>query len=451
MSDSNVRVHLSDRKERYRKILKLGLPIVGGMISQNILNLVDTGMVGSLGDAALAAVGTGSFLNFMSVAFITGFSSGVQAMVARRKGEGRDDEMAVPLNGALLTVLVLSIPWSILLYASASWIYPLVNDAPDVVASGVPYLEARLLAILAVGINFSFRGYWNGINRPSLYLQTLLVMHATNIGLNWLLIFGNWGFPKLGAEGAGIASAISTYVGTGVYFYLGLRHARGAGFLRGLPDRDTVQTMWRISLPTSIQQFLFSAGFTVLFWILGQVGTAATAAGSVLINVMLVAILPCIAFGMASTSLVGQALGRKDPEDAYRWGWDVVTVTVLVLIVVSIPMVLFPDPILDLFIRDPETIRLARWPLRIIAAAMIFDAVGMVLLNAHLGAGASRTSMAVTVGCQWLIMLPGAYLFGPVLGHGLLAIWIMQAVYRIIQAGIFAVLWRSRRWAQIEV
>ncbi len=98
--------------ERRRRILHLALPIIGGMVSQNVLNLVDAGMVGSFGDDALAAVGVGGFLNFLLTAFILGLSAGVQAMASRRVGEGRESESAVPLNGGLVIALTVAIPLS---------------------------------------------------------------------------------------------------------------------------------------------------------------------------------------------------------------------------------------------------------------------------------------------------------------------------------------------------
>ncbi|MEQ9502382.1 MAG: MATE family efflux transporter [Deltaproteobacteria bacterium] len=437
--------------ERYRAVLGLGLPIVGGMISQNVLNLVDTAMVGSLGDDALAGVGTGSFLNFMAIAFVMGFASGVQAMVSRRVGEGREAESAIPLNGALLLIVIFTIPWAALLYQLVPTFFPLVNDSSAVVDVGVPYLQARLCGIVAVAMNFSFRGFWNGIKRPMLYLYTLVVMHAVNIGLNYVLIFGKFGAPELGATGAGVASAVSVWVGFATYMLLGLRHAKDRGFLSGLPDKKTIRTMLRLSVPTGVQQLLFSGGYTMLFWILGQVGTAATAAANVIINVMLVAILPGIAFGIAGATLVGQALGRKDPDDAMKWGWDVVTVAVAFVGCLGLPMALLPDLILGIFIHDPETLALGRVPLMIFGGTIILDAVGLVLMNALLGAGASRTTALVSTGCQWLLFLPAAYVVGPYLGYGLIGIWIAQAVYRAVQAGIFAALWKGGRWAAVEV
>ena len=436
---------------RTRRILGLATPVVGGMISQNVLNLVDTAMVGTLGDAALAGVGAASFLMFMAIAFIIGFSSGVQAMVARRKGEGKSAELAFPLNGALLLIAVIAVPWSLILFHSAPVVFPRVNDDPAVVGHAVPYLQARLTAVLATGCNFSFRGFWNGIDRPSLYMRTLIVMHAVNIGLNYVLIFGHFGAPALGAQGAGIASAVSTYVGLGYYVFLGFRHAAQHGFLRGRPPPGTIGTILRLSVPTGIQQVLFSGGYTVLYWILAQVGRAESAAANVLINVMLVAILPSIAFGIASATLVGQALGRQEPEDARRWGWDVVRVATVILILVSLPMLLVPEAILGVFIHEPETLALAKLPLRIFAGGLVFDAAGLVLQNALLGAGASRTTMVVSILCQWVLFLPAAYVIGPILGFGLVGIWTVQVAYRFIQAGIFASIWSWGRWNEIRV
>ncbi|MCA9648346.1 MAG: MATE family efflux transporter [Myxococcales bacterium] len=428
------------------------------MTSQNILNLVDTGMVGTLGDEALAAVGTGSFANFLAMAFITGLSAGVQTIAARRKGEGRDEETAVPLNGALLLSIAFGVPVSVLLFFVVPSIFPVLNPDPAVVAAGVPYLQARILAMTAVGMNFSFRGYWNGVNLSKLYLRTLLVMHAANILLNWVLIFGHLGMPAMGAAGAGVASAIATYVGTAYYVLLGLRHARHNGFLRGLPGRDTFRTIGRLALPNAVQQLFFALGFNVLFWIIAHSAvvdeahaTAEVAAANVIINVTLVAVLPGLGLGLAAASLVGQALGRLDPADAKAWGWDVVRIAAGVMTVLGLPMLLVPDAILGVFLHDAHTVELARGPLRLVGATIGIDAVGMVLMNALIGAGAARSSMVVSVATQWLLFLPVAYLLGPVLGAGLLAIWIAQVSYRGLTAVIFAHLWRQGRWATIKV
>jgi len=437
--------------ERRKRILHLALPIIGGMLSQNVLNLVDTGMVGALGNTALAGVGLGSFLNFLLTAFILGLSAGVQAIASRRVGEGRDDETAVPLNGGLLLAVLVGVPLSIGLIFGAPFYFPWLTDDAAVVAEGVPYLQARLVAMAAMGINYSFRGYWNAIDRSMLYMSTLIVMHAVNIALNWVLIFGNLGAPALGAEGAGIASAVSTYVGVLSYFALGWVHARPGGFLRGLPDRDTLRTMVRLTIPAGLQQFFFAAGMTLFMTIVGMVGTRELAASKVIIDLMLVGVLPGLGFGLASASLVGQALGRGDPDDAASWAWDVVRMASITVGVVALPAVIAPDLLLGIFIRDAATLDVARAPMRLVAALIATDTVGMVLMNSLVGAGDTRRAMVVATGLQWLLFLPAAYVVGPILGWGLFAIWCANAVYRQLQSVVFALLWKRGKWRDVQV
>jgi MATE family multidrug resistance protein len=225
-----------------------------------------------------------------------------------------------------------------------------------------------------------------------------------------------------------------------------------------MPNGAVLRAIGRLSLPNSFQQLFFAAGFNVLFWIIAHgkvadqaLATAEVAAANVVINVTLVAVLPGLGMGIAAATLVGQALGRGDPADAKAWGWDVVEIGAGVMAVLGLPMLLFPDVILGVFLHEPLTLEIARGPLRLVGATIAIDGVGMVLMNALIGAGASRTSMLVSIATQWLIFLPVAYVLGPVLGLGLMAIWIAQVGYRGLSALVFAHLWRRGTWASIKV
>ena len=169
--------------ERLRQILTLGLPIIGGMLSQSLINLVDAAMVGHLGETALAGVGIGSYANFMVIALVMGLGSGVQALVARRRGEGRLAEVASPLNAGLLLALLVGLPLGLLCWWAAPWIIDLLADDPAVAAIGQDYFQWRVLAVAAVGLNFAFRGFWNGSHRSGMYMRILLGMHLANAAL----------------------------------------------------------------------------------------------------------------------------------------------------------------------------------------------------------------------------------------------------------------------------
>lgn len=439
---------------RTQRILGLALPVIAAMMSQNVLNLVDTAMVSRLdnSNAALAAVGYGGFALFVTQAIILGLSTGVQASASRRKGQGRLEETAWFLNAALVIVIVIAPLLSLLLIQVIPSLYPYINADPEVIALGVPYLQIRALGIVFVAMNFSFRGYWNAVDMTRLYMMTLIFMHALNILLNYMLIFGHFGAPALGVNGAAIASVISLGFGSLTYFLFGTRYARVHGFLQRLPSRADIVRLIQISLPSGIQQMFFAAGFLTTFWIIGQIGTAEVAAANVLINLMLVALLPGMGLGLAAATLVGQALGRGDADDAARWGIDVVKIAVIGLVVLGLPMILMPEQVLSaIYTLPPATLELALWPLRLIGLSMIFEAVGTVLQYSLLGAGDTRRVMLVAIASQWLIYLPLAYLLGPVLGHGLTAIWVLQVFYRALQAGLMAKFWTDRGWTRIKI
>ncbi|MDA3933205.1 MAG: MATE family efflux transporter [Gammaproteobacteria bacterium] len=437
--------------DRRRQLLLIALPIIGGMFSQNVLNLVDIGMVARLGDTALAATGIGSFFNYLSVAIVLGLATGVQATASRRFGEERGDMAALPLNGGLLLAAVVGIPLSMVLIGLTGDILGFLNDDADVVAQSTPYLQVRLLALTAVGMNFAFRGYWSAAHMTRLYFYTIVSMHVVNIFLNWVLIFGNLGAPAMGVHGAGLATTISIYVGLILHFVFAWLYARPAGFLRGLPDRVALRSLINISLPSSVQQVFFSGGLVVLIWILGQIGTAEVAAANVLLTLGLVLLLPAMGVGIACSSLVGRALGRNDTADAQRWGWESATLILFANTAIGLVLLLLAKPLLSIFLQDPETLALALPALMISAVIVGIDTSGLVIMNALLGAGASHRVMKISIVLQWMLFLPLAYLVGPVLGMGLLGVWIVQAVYRLLQTLALALNWRDDFWKEIKV
>ncbi|MGM0915289.1 MAG: MATE family efflux transporter [Pseudomonadota bacterium] len=436
---------------RRRIILRLALPIIAGMLSQSLINLIDAAMVGSLGEVPLAGVGIGGYVMFMITALVFGLSSGVQAQTARRHGEQAWTRLAMPLNAGLVIAVGLSLPVTALCLWQAPALMALISQDPAVNAEAVAYFRWRVLSLVAVAMIFCFRGYWNGIQQTGLYLRIILAMHVINVMASLGLIFGYLGLPAMGAAGAGAGTTLSLFAGLAMWAGASLRHARPSGFLAGLPRRFTFLTTLRLAGPHSFQQLWFAAGYAVLFWILGQVGTASVAVGHVLVNLSLLLILPGVGLGMAAMSLVGQALGREEHGDAHRWGWEVVHLAWLCLAVIALPMALFPDAVLALFLHDPALVELARLPLRLTALMIVLDAAALVLAQALLGAGANRTVMTATLSLQWLLFLPLAWLVGVWFEQGLVGIWWIQLAYRCLNSLWFAAIWQRRRWQRLYV
>ncbi|MEL0083635.1 MAG: MATE family efflux transporter, partial [Gammaproteobacteria bacterium] len=420
--------------DRMQRILGLALPIIAAMTSQSLLNLVDIAMVGQLGDAPLAAVGISSFTLFTFQSLVLGLSSGVQAMAARRKGEGRLSETAIVLNGGLLLALLIAPLLSVVLITIAPLIMPLLSADPMVVAAAIPYFQVRAAAALFLCVNYCFRGYWNAVDLSRLYMWTLLLIHGTNIVLNYVFIFGHFGAPAMGATGAGLASSIAMVLGTACYFLLAFNHARPAGFLKKLPSRRDLLTLIRQSIPTGVSQTSVMAGNVALYWIIGRVGTAELAAASVLLNITTVAILPGFGLAIGCATLVGQALGKNDVNDAQRWVRESLLVGVLVLGLLGAPMWLAPAALLGVFLQNPETLAIALLPMQIIGVTVILEGVKRVYQHALLGAGDPRRPMQLQLTTQWLLFIPAAWLAGLEFGLGLLGICIVQENQRLLQA-----------------
>ncbi len=429
----------------------LALPMIGGMVSQNILNLVDIAMVGTLGHISIAAVGIASFINFFSFSIIAGISAGVQATAARRFGEKKFHETALPLNTGLLLSLLGGIPISLLLYFFSADILSLMVNDKAVANEATPYLQIRSVVIALVGINFAFRGYWNAIQQAKLYLFTLLAMHSMNILLNYLLIFGHWGFPALGTQGAAMGTSFSIFLGSLTYIFLGFKYANKSGFFSLMPSLESIKRLISLSSPNSIQQVTFAGGLTCLFWIVSQIGTNEMAVAGILMNISLVAVLPALGFGLAAAGLVGKSLGENNPIAANIWVWDVIKVASIIFTGMMLTAVIFAPQILSLFLHKQYLVQLGTQPLRLIAIATVIDGIGLILMQALLGAGATKRVMQISTFLQWGLFLPIAWLLVTTCNLGLVAVWFAFITYRIIQALIFILYWRLGQWSTIKI
>jgi len=430
---------------RYRTIVMLGLPIIGGMLSQSLLNLVDAALVGRLGPQALAGVGAGSYANFVAISLILGLSSAVQTMVARRRGQGRFSDLIQPVEGGVVLSFIVALPLSLLFIELSS---PLLNwltktDSQEIAQQ---YFDYRTSAMVAVALNLAFRGWWNGTERPGIYLKSLLATHLLNIAISYGLIFGAFGLPEMGAPGAGLGTAIALYSGVLINAIMLWLDSRKQNISLYSLQRRTLWTLLRLSLHPSLQQLLMALSILVLFYIIGLLGTAEQAIAHVLINLALFLILPAVGFGVAATSLVSRALGEQNEERACYWGWAVAKTALVAISFISIPMWLFPQSILQLFLNDPALIHQAVIPLQLTALAICVDAVAIVLAQALLGAGSNQLVLAISTVTQWGVFLPLAWLTGPILGYGLIGIWVAQVLYRGIASLVYMHIWQRQPW-----
>ena len=429
--------------DRHRAIAMLSLPIIGGMISQNIVNIVDTAMVGQVGTSALASVGLGSFLNFFCSALVMGLAVGVQTLCARQRGAGVT-LFALPLNAGLALSTIISLPLSVLLIWQTPSLMAWVTDSPKIATEGGLYLQARLLGMIALGANFAFRSYWSAVERTGIYMLVLIVMHLANITLNWLLIFGHLGFPKLGVEGAGLGTAISMWIGTILYIMFALKHALPFGFLRGLPNRRVWRELLTMSIPSGVERMFFALGMTIFMSLIGRIGEAELAASNIILNLFLVAILPAMGFGIASATFVAKSMGAQEFHEISRWRWAVSQWSLATLALIGAIFWCFSADIVGVFTGESTPALLAESTLLLMVLFLPCEALHMVTYQSLLGLADNRFVMMISLGMQWIVVLPLVYTLGLILGWGMIWVWGAHFGGRVLQLLLYSLRWQNR-------
>tara|TARA_B100000700_G_scaffold53679_1_gene57355 strand:+ start:19453 stop:20778 length:1326 start_codon:yes stop_codon:yes gene_type:complete len=433
---------------KFKRILSLSIPIIGGMMSQNILNLVDTLMIGQLGHVALAGTGVGAFLFFVSFAGFTGIASGVQTMVARYVGQSQQALISV----ALILGLILSVTGSIIV-VFGQWFFldgliGLFSTDQGVLLVAQDYYGYRLLGLPFLTFCLVIRGFWNGISEPRRYLVVIVVIHVLNVLFNYCFIFGKFGFPAMQAAGAGLASSLSLVIGSVIYgidckSYLLIR-----SFFNLSKDvlKDTLNWLLNLGIPTSIQQFFFALGVAVFYWVLGQLGTVEMAIGNVLVNIVLVGILPGIGLAMATMTLVSQSLGEKKVTETFYWPFYVSILALLGVGSLVLGVLCFPKLILQPFIVDETVLQRAILPLRLDAIGVLLEVLALIFMYALNGVDRTRFVMIASIICQWIFLLPITYWISIMLGYGLVGAWASWLFFQLLQVLVFSGAWLRLRF-----
>lgn len=428
---------------RFNKIMALAIPCTIAQASALLMVIVDMMMVGSLGSAEMAAIAIAGFGATLIFALVSGFAPAVQGMVARKMGESGQQLYAIPLNNSLVSILMFGLPLSVLCY----WLTPLffraVASDPQLILLGVPYLQTLFFAVVAIGMNNAFKGYWAGMSMAKTYMFINLFTNAVNILLNYILIYGHFGAPAMGLWGAAIATVISLYLGTLIFLVTTLLRHRQYGFLRQRIEPPLVKKIFMIGLPATLQEVFFSLGYLVFFWMIGQVGTTELAAANVLVRIVMILSVFSIALGMSAATLVGQELGKGDIKAAIQWGWDVSKIGVVWVSALGLPLLFFPEFFLLLFLVDAETIQKAIVPLQMVAVTTGIGSMIYIYSYSLFSMGKGKGVFLVSFITQWFLFLPLVWIVGPYLHYGLLEIWIAQMVYGVSATAMITYLWMS--------
>jgi MATE family multidrug resistance protein len=451
-----------------RRVLSLGAWVMLAMITQFFVNAADNFMVGRLDDAALAtasqaALGLGMPFFWAVGGFFCAVAFGTQAMTARRYAEGDLPRAGQVLWNSLLVATVAGIVGGLLGWAiTPTAIDFLAQASPEQAALGADYARMRMLGVPAMVLTFSYKAFFDGIGRTRVHLWAALVMNFLNIGLNYLLIYGapSLGVPAMALEGAGLASAISTYVGLAIMIGISLRpdYSRRYHFYRRVHTSWTqIRDIVRLMLPSGSATVILMAGFMMFMRFVGEIdaevgGNTFSAATKALMDTASLCFMPVIALGTATATAVSQSLGAGKPNLAARYGWESVRLGVYAMFVVASIFLAFPQEILRVWApNDPAVVAAGAEALRFVAAGLPALVVGLVLSQALYGAGANTFVMVVEGVLHFGVLVPLSWLLGPKLGYGLEGVWLAAALYTNLMGLAMALKFLGRGWRSIRL
>jgi putative MATE family efflux protein len=298
-------------------------------------------------------------------------------------------------------------------------------------------------------VNSAFMGYWNATERANLYLRVVIIKAVVNVPLNYVFMFGLDPVPAYGVTGAGIGTFLASLVGAICHIYMGLKYA--PGFHRGVIG-EHFRVVIRLMVPVGMQQFMDALALTLMFRIVAFVGTVEVAAYSVLVNMISAVGMPAWGLGLAGATLVGQSMGAKQMDEANRWAWDVIKIGGGAMMLLGVPFWLVPELILGVFIHEPEALAAAIVPCRVLGVMIGINGIGYLFASMLNGAGDVKRVMYVNLATQYLVLLPGAYVFGIYFGFGLMGIWLTHQIgFRALNSVILTTLWRQKRWQKVEL
>ena len=419
-------MQLLDYKQHSFALLKLGLPIVVGQLGIIVLSLADTLMVGRYGTEELAAAGFVNNMFNLVIMFATGFSYGLTPIVGRLFG--RNDSLSI--GGRLKNGLFANLLMAILLTLGMVVLYLNLHrlGQPDELLPLMrPYYLTLLISIVFVMLFNAFKQFADGITDTRTAMWFLLGGNLLNIVGNWLLIYGNCGFPEMGLLGAGIAtlfSRIMMVVCFAVYFFSVSRYrAYREGFLKSHVNRRDFLEINKLGLPIALQITMETASFSLTAVMVGWLGSLALAAHQVMLTVGQLGFMLYYGMAAAITVRVSNYHGSQDLPNLRHTVATGFRIILAMAVCVSALMLTFRSD-LGVWFTNSHDVALVVASLVIPFVVYQFgDGLQCTFSNALRGISEVKQMVVISFVAYVLISLPAAYVLGFVWDLGLVGIW----------------------------
>lgn len=414
-------------KAHFKRTWQLAVPVIIGQLGWMMMGVVDSVMVGSLGPAPLAAASLGNSLIMVLFIIGVGCAMAVTPLVAISVGAKKFEECGIYFRQSLLVNLLLAAGTFIITLIAADLI-PLFNQPDEVTEQAISYTKILGFSVFPMMLFMTYKQFIEGLSimRPAMII--VLIANIVNAMTNWILIYGNLGFPSLGLNGAGWATFASRIFMMLVIGYYVMHNKTFESYdvnfhFRNI-NKKVIKKILKLGIPSGFQYFFEIGAFAFAVIMVGWLGTKPQAAHQIAINLASISFMAVLGISNAGSIRVGNAVGMQDITQVRRAGFSAILLGCGIMLVSGIIFITLNHYLPMLYIDDPEVISIASTLLIIAAFFQLSDGIQAVGIGVLRGLTDVKIPTIITFVAYWIIGLPVGYILGFLNYFGVKGIWI---------------------------
>jgi MATE family multidrug resistance protein len=429
-------MQLKDYTKEFKYNWQLASPVMLGMLGHTFVSFADNIMVGQLGTAQLAAVSLGNSFMFIGMSLGIGFSTAITPLVAEADA-GQDFAVGKSsFKHGLFLCTVLGVALFAMVFFAKPLMY-LMKQPIEVVELAMPYLNLVAFSLIPLIVFQGFKQFSDGLSMTRYPMYATIVSNILNITLNYLLIFGKFGFPELGIVGAAYGTLISRFFMVWHIWYLLKGKEKSKAFVTNIKifvlDTWMLKKIINLGAPSAMQMFFEVAIFTAAIWLSGLLGKNAQAANQIALNLSSMAFMVAMGLSIAGMIRVGNQKGLKKYVELRRIAFSIFLFGILLAVGFAVLFFIFNNELPKLYLDlndtknladNTEVISIAAKLLLVAAVFQISDSIQVVFLGALRGLQDVKMPMVLTFFSYWVVGFPISWFLGKEEAYGSMGIWI---------------------------